>query len=683
MSEIITFPFKKEDFDQIKKYKFGKNWPVVYILENKKEIYIGQTTNAYYRSKQHFENLERKKLKDIHVITDEEFNISATLDIESWLIQYISADGQFILQNGNGGLKNHNYFDKIKYKTKFEITWEKLREMGLVKNSLENLKNSDLFKYSPYKTLSEDQLIVAKNIFKDLKEKENNTIIVNGKPGTGKTILATYLFKYLKEKDETKNFKIGLVIPMSPLRNTIGRVFSKIKNLKSSMVIGPNDVVKQKYDLLIVDESHRLQRRKGIMGYGAFDKVNKGLGFDKSGNQLDWIMKSSKNQIFFYDKNQSIKPADIRSEDFEKLNAKKYELKSQMRVEAGEEYIKFVEDFFDLKRPNNINFNNYDFKLFSNIEELINEIKNKDEKHKLARVVAGYAWPWHTKPKKKKTQDHDIEIDNHRLVWNSTIKDWVNSPNAINEVGCIHTVQGYDLNYVGVIIGPEFSFDSVNNKFKVDKNKYFDINGRNGITAPEELERYIINIYKTLLTRGIKGTYIYIVDEDLRNYFKEIMIEGCCVDKKEIIPRIIKSPYLDKNNFIQIPLVGSAPCGAPLMSEENTECKIMVDKNKIKKGFEYFILRATGDSMNKAGINDGDLVLCKYGVKGETGDKIVALLDGEKVTIKYYDKKDGKRILLPKSSNPDHIPIIPREGDLIQGVVQEVIPEIYEEDMVL
>ena len=85
--------------------------------------------------------------------------------------------------------------------------------------------------------------------------------------------------------------------------------------------------------------------------------------------------------------------------------------------------------------------------------------------------------------------------------------------------------------------------------------------------------------------------------------------------------------------------------------------------------------------MNKAGINDGDLVLCKYGVKGETGDKIVALLDGEKVTIKYYDKKDGKRILLPKSSNPDHIPIIPRAGDLIQGVVQEVIPEIYEEDV--
>ena len=231
MSEIVTFPFNREDFDQIKGYKFGRNWPVVYVLENKKEIYIGQTINAYYRSKQHYENPERAKLKEIHIITDEEFNVSAALDIESWLIQYISADGKFTLQNGNGGLKNHNYYDRVKYKTKFEIAWENLREKGLVQNSLVDLKNSDLFKYSPYKSLTEDQLFVAKHIYKDILKNEFNTFVVNGKPGTGKTILATYLFKYLKEKDETKDMKIGLVVPMASLRKTISKVFSKIKGL--------------------------------------------------------------------------------------------------------------------------------------------------------------------------------------------------------------------------------------------------------------------------------------------------------------------------------------------------------------------------------------------------------------------------------------------------------------------
>lgn len=677
MSDIKTFAFNKDNFDQIREYKFGRNWPVVYIIKDEKEIYIGQTVNAYYRSKQHSENPEKIKLKDIHIITDEEFNVSAALDIESWLIQYISADGKYIIQNGNGGLKNHNYYDKVKYKTKFEIAWDDLREKGIVQNTLEDLKNSDLFKYSPYKSLTEDQFSAAKKIFKDIKNNLTNTIIVNGKPGTGKTILATYLFKYLKEQEETKNLKIGLVVPMASLRKTISRVFSKIKGLKSNMVIGPNDVIKENYDILIVDESHRLQRRKNIMGYGSYDNVNKRLGLDKEATQLDWVMRSSKHQIFFYDENQSIKPSDIRSGDFKNINPKYYRLSTQMRVEAGEEFINFIESIFDLKIPSVTDFPNYDFRLFDNIEEMVSEIKIKDQKHKLSRVVAGYAWPWHTKPGNNSNQKHDIEINGLKLIWNSTAQDWVNSKNAINEVGCIHTVQGYDLNYVGVIIGPEFYYNPVKNKFCVDKEKYFDTNGRNGITDPNELERYIINIYKTLLTRGIKGTYLYICDENLRNYFKKIIHNTNYEAKKEKTFIKVKSPYVGE--MMMIPLVGSAPCGAPLMSEGNIEEMIPVEKSKIRAGVEYFILRAGGDSMNKAGINDGDLVLCRAAEKGETGDSVVALLGGENVTIKYYDKKDGRRILLPKSTNSVHQPIIPEEGDTVQGIVQEIIKEVDEE----
>lgn len=113
-------------------------------------------------------------------------------------------------------------------------------------------------------------------------------------------------------------------------------------------------------------------------------------------------------------------------------------------------------------------------------------------------------------------------MDGLKLIWNSTAKGWVNSPNAINEIGCIHTVQGYDLNYVGVIIGPEFSYDFNNNKFIVNKDRYFDSNGRKGISDELELEGYIKNIYKTLLTRGIEGTYLYIVDDNLRKHFKNV-----------------------------------------------------------------------------------------------------------------------------------------------------------------
>ncbi|MEI6316390.1 MAG: DNA/RNA helicase domain-containing protein [bacterium] len=672
MSEIKTFQFKKESFEQIRKYKFGKNWPVVYLIENGKEAYVGETIRAQQRTKEHLDNPDRQNLKNIHLISDEEYNVSATLDIESWLIQYISAEGSFLLQNGNEGLKNHNYFDKEKYKAKFETIWKKLQEMNLVKNDLVHIRNSDLFKYSPYKALTDDQISVCVDIFNQIKSGSKENFIINGKPGTGKTILAIYLIKYLKEHSETSNLNVALVVPMTQLRGTIKKVFSKVKGLKSSMVIGPNDVTKEKYDILIVDEAHRLKQRKNITNYASFDNTNKQLGLDNSGTELEWLRMSAKNLILFYDANQSIRPSDLRPEKFSNLTAKHYSLISQQRIEAGEEYTNFIDDLFDLQNTDKYKFPDYDIKIYSDIEKMVSNIKQKNEELQLCRIVAGYAWEWKSKNDKNV---YDIEIGNTKLMWNSTNQDWVNSPNSINEVGCIHTVQGYDLNYVGVIIGPELSYNPTQNKLIIKAKNYKDQNGWRGITDPSELERYIINIYKTLLTRGIKGTYIYVVDEELRSYLSEKIDQ--LTNKKIVFPATlvkepikITSPYVE---MVGVPLVGSAPCGEPLLGESNTEEIIMVEKNKIKPGVKYFILKATGDSMNTAGINNGDLVLCRYSEKGETGDRIVALLGGEKVTIKMYDKKDGRRILMPKSTNPEHTPIIPEEGDMVQGIVQEVI----------
>ena len=673
MSEIKTFSFKKESFDEIKKYKFGKNWPVVYIIENKKEIYIGETTSAFNRSNQHYDNPNRKKLDRIHLISDDEYNKSATLDIESSLIEYISAEGSFILQNGNDGIRDHNYFDKERYKAKFEIIWKKLQEMNLVRKDLIQIRNSDIFKYSPYKSLTDDQISVCLDIFEQIKNNKKENFIINGKPGTGKTILAVYLVKYLKEKKETKHLEIAIVVPMTQLRGTIKKVFSKTSGLKSSMVIGPNDVVKKKYDILIIDEAHRLKRRKNITNYGSFDKTNKQLGLDNDGTELDWLKKSANNLIMFYDENQSVRPSDLRSNNFSDLHAKTYNLISQKRIEAGEEFTNFIDDLFDLQNTEKYKFPDYDIKIYSDIKKMIDDIKSKNKDLQLCRIVAGYAWEWKSK---NNVNVHDIEINGVKLKWNSTNRDWVNSPNSINEVGCIHTVQGYDLNYVGVIIGPELSFDEVQNKLVIKSENYKDQNGWKGITDPLELERYIINIYKTLLTRGIKGTYIYIVDPKLRNYFDK-KIENLKEEKNNKIEKInqadIPSPYI---NMTEVPLVGSAPCGEPLLSENNVEGKIMIEKNKIKPGVQYFIVRASGDSMNLAGINNGDLVLCRFSEKAETGDRVVALLEGEKVTIKYYDKNDGRRILLPKSTNPEHKPIIPSEGDIVQGIVQEIIKDL-------
>ena len=186
MGLVKTFQYKKEKLGKIERYKYGQNWPVVYILEGKKEAYVGETINAYNRSKQHLTNQERKKLDTVHIIGDKAFNKSATLDIESLLIQYIAADGKYKLQNGNAGLTEHDYYDKEKYLEIFEEVWEELREKDIVSKSITELRNSDIFKYSPYKALNDQQHEIVMKIKDSIISDKTTTHLVNGEPGTGK-----------------------------------------------------------------------------------------------------------------------------------------------------------------------------------------------------------------------------------------------------------------------------------------------------------------------------------------------------------------------------------------------------------------------------------------------------------------------------------------------------------------
>ncbi|MEX0877795.1 MAG: DNA/RNA helicase domain-containing protein [Candidatus Spechtbacterales bacterium] len=677
MAQIETFEFSPHGFENVRKYHYGRDWPVVYLLEALNEAYVGQTTNFYNRGKQHYENGERRRLKRAHVITDEMYNKSATLDIEAFLIEHLAAEGSFSLQNKNDGLRNHNYYQRSEYRAKCEIIWKELITKGLVQKEVYEIENSDLFKYSPYKALTEEQYLFVRKLVKDIENEIAMTYVVEGAPGTGKTILAAYLMKYLKDHENTKHLKIALIAPMAGLRGTIQQVFRATSGLKANMVIGPHSVAKESYDLVIVDEAHRLKKRRNLGGpgaYTAFDRTNKELGLPKEATQLDWILATTKQQVLFYDKEQSVLPADIDDVDLRKIGAHFYKLTKQMRIQAGEEYVHFIDAILNQRNIVQPVFKDYELRMFNDVAEMHQAIKDKDKEFGLCRMVAGFAWPWVTKPTNgTPKQDFDIEIDGHKFRWNSKTKDWVNSPNAINEVGCIHTVQGYGMNYVGVIIGPELTYDEEGKKIVVDKSKYCDRNGHAGVTDPLELEQYIINIYRTLLTRGVKGTYIFVVDEKLRQVFSKFISNY----KQPILYHFNNnqlSPSLTTVEMVQIPLVGSAPCGNPILGKENIEEYISVPKARLKPGAKYFIVQAEGDSMNLAGIQDGDLLLCRYGEKGETGDKVVALLEGENVTIKEYGpRKDGVRLLIPKSSNGAHKPITPSEGDSVQGIVQEVI----------
>lgn len=532
-SELISFKLSEEDKN------LSINWPTVYILYNENEAYIGETYKVKERFKQHWENEERRKLKEACIIIDGESNKSVTLDLESFLIRYISSDGLFKLQNSNRGLLNYDYYNREKYRIKFEkIIWPKLKKLGLAKRELKWIQNDDLFKYSPYTPLAANQNEILNKILNELVNSFNRnvSILVNGGAGTGKTVLGSYLMKLLIseedsfEEDEikmdlarikTKISKIGFIIPQQSLRKTLKRAFNKISGLNSAMVLSPNDVAKakDKYDLLIVDEAHRLRRRKNLSNYKDFDENNRKLGLDKDSTELDWILKKSKYQIFFYDVNQSIKPTDIGHDYFLKQikNSSlffEHILVSQFRVKGGDNYISYIKNILESYPCKRKVFSEYDFRNFNNFEDLVNEITLKEQEFKLSRLVAGYGWKWISK---KDSNLFDIEIESKKFKWNTESLDWINSKNSITEIGCIHTIQGYDLNYIGVIFGPEIDYDFEKNKIKILKENYHDFNGKRSVTD-KELESYIKNIYGVLLTRGMRGTYTYAVNDNMKKY---------------------------------------------------------------------------------------------------------------------------------------------------------------------
>jgi DNA replication protein DnaC len=422
------YDFNKQSLSKIQQNPWVKNqWPLVYFIQNEAiaEAYVGESTNAYSRISNHLANpVKASVFNKISIIGSDKFNKSATLDIESNLIQYIAAEGTYKLQNGNSGLVNHNYYQQDLYKDLFKEIWKKLIDKKVVNKSLKEIENSELFKYSPYKSLNEDQYNSVLEILAGLTQNNNNNIFVRGSAGTGKTVVATYLLKLLatnilntdleefnddelREVNYIRNFqlkypnaKIGLVVAMTSLRESLQQVFKHVPGLKSSMVVSPSDTFKskEKYDLLIVDEAHRLRQYKNISWMGAFRQNNQKLGLGDTGNELDWIMANSRNQIFFYDEAQSVKPSDIAGIHFTKLLEDectiKLQLNSQMRVQGGENYIKFIDDLLNINREDKTVYrsSNYELLYFDSLADLYGELGKKEQHYELCRMVAGYSW---------------------------------------------------------------------------------------------------------------------------------------------------------------------------------------------------------------------------------------------------------------------------------------------------
>ena len=359
---------------------------------------------------------------------------------------------------------------------------------------------------------------------------EKSVLIVEGGPGTGKSVLAINLLKQFLNRD-FNSFYVT--------KNSAPREVFKAK-LKIDKMSGLNNLFKgsgcfydcepNSFDVLIVDEAHRLNKKSGM-----FSNLGE--------NQIKEIINASMFSIFFIDENQRVTLKDNGSISEIKKYANYYnagiykrELKSQFRCDGSDGYLAWLDNVLEIRETANFDIDTkYDFKVFDDPNELRKVIIEKNKINNKSRLVAGYCWNW-IKDSKNKTDVYDITIPeyNFGMSWNlGNSSTWAIDKESINEIGCIHTCQGLEFDYVGVIIGDDLRYENghiitdYSKRAKTDKS----LNGINKVVkeqghdeACKIADQIIKNTYKTLMTRGMKGCYVYCTNKELGEYLKTHVI---------------------------------------------------------------------------------------------------------------------------------------------------------------
>lgn len=363
-------------------------------------------------------------------------------------------------------------------------------------------------------------------------------LIIEGGPGTGKTVLAINLLERLTSQGLLGKYVSKNAAPRkvyeSKLVGSIKRShFSNFFSGSGAFIDTPANT----FDALIVDEAHRLNEKSGLYG---------NLGE----NQIKELVESAKCSIFFIDEDQRVTLSDIGSKQAIQAFAKQkgasveeYTLSSQFRCSGSDGYLAWLDNTLDIRETANpvLDTREYEFRIFDSPQAMHTAIEQKNHENK-ARVVAGYCWPWLSK---KDAKAKDIVIgDGYARQWNLDQDGslWIVADNSIDQVGCIHTCQGLEVDYIGVIIGPDLVARGgklVTSPHERDKNDK-SIRGWKKLMkeqpelARRETDLIIKNTYRTLMTRGMKGCYLYCTDEETARYFASRLASTSRLPKEDL-----------------------------------------------------------------------------------------------------------------------------------------------------
>lgn len=378
--------------------------------------------------------------------------------------------------------------------------------------------------------LIDDQKVIYENAISIAKNYTNKkqVYIIHGGPGTGKTVLAINILVAILNMNQNVMYVTKNSAPREVYRKklTEGKYRKAyIDNLfKGSGSFTQS--INNDFDCLIVDEAHRLNAKSGM-----FQNLGE--------NQIKEIIHAAKTSIFFVDDYQMVTTKDIGStEEIKKwcqyFNTTLYEdtLVSQFRCNGSNSYLSWIDSVIEINPNSTDDFDfDYDIRICDTPQEVYDLVVEKNNFNNKSRIVAGYCWDW-IKDGKNYSNIHDIKIDDFEISWNlGSSLTWAIDHESVNEAGCIHTCQGLEFDYVGVIIGDDLRYDNgIITDFTKRARTDQSIKGLKGMYKKDSkkalkiADRIIKNTYRTLMTRGQKGCYIYCTDKKLSDYLKKKIV---------------------------------------------------------------------------------------------------------------------------------------------------------------
>lgn len=554
----------------------------------------------------------------------------------------------------------------------------------------------------PEFVLIDDQKIVYETILQVEKKARTRkqVVLVQGGPGTGKSVVAVNLLATLIGRKRNARYVSKNAAPRTVYAAKLAGTFKKtrINNLFSGSGAFVDDVP-DTYDALIVDEAHRLNEKGGLYG---------NLG----DNQVRELIRAARCTVFFVDDDQRVTVYDIGDTEELRVRAREFDaevtelkLSSQFRCNGADGYLAWLDDTLDIHKTANTTLDTaeFDFRVIDSPTELHDLIKAKNRLNDRSRVVAGYCWKW---PSKRDPQAWDIELPafGYQRRWNLDNDGslWIVTEGSVEQVGCIHTCQGLELDYVGVIVGPDLVYRDGHIVTDATKRASSDRSVRglkrmlkqNPGKAHALADRIIKNTYRTLMTRGIKGCYVYCTDRALARYLRSRLrktSESAGAIAKGYSPALVPTPRESKvvslRPISDAERAAGVPCvpvmdlrfaaGAfsnPQALEENVTNWVELP-DWVRPQPDLFVAQVVGESMNRR-IPNGAWCLFRANPSGTRDGKVVVVqhqsIDdpetGGKYTIKIYSSEkvpamEGgwrhRRITLrPDSDRPEFEPIV-------------------------